>query len=154
MQNITKKLTFSALVTLILFSLVLIPQASAQPAPVEQTIVNGQVKDGANNPVSGASVQTNCNGNVRNTSTNGDGKYQTVYTGTECPVNTVVTAQATAGSQSGGGSGQVQEVINTGTVIINVALINIAVPEFGLMTGAVAAVGSLAVFLKMRKKTV
>ena len=138
----------SALSLLVAFAVPSI--ASAAPAPAvtgAKTSVSGVITND-NKPVKGAHVTVVCNNYARSTKTNNAGQYSVTFAKGQCPVGDTVTVVA---SKSGKGGVNTTKV-TTGTTKLNVAIVNVALPELGLVTGAGAAVVSGAGFLVVRRK--
>jgi hypothetical protein len=116
------------------------------------TIVNGQVTENGT-PVGGANVTVVCNGHNRTATTNAQGKYVVTYDEVLCPDGKTATVVAQKGGMGGSNTGTVE---GTGVAGLNVAIVNVAIPEFGLLTGAagLAAAGGLFVFMRRRQQTV
>lgn len=149
-MNIKHRLLTSVILGTTAVALFILP--SFAHAVVNETVVNGQVKDASNNPINTASVSIICNGATINTSTDASGKYSATFDGTACPEGTTVTVHATKGGQNGSGSKAVKKVYDDGSVIINLVLINISVPEFGLLTGVITTLASTGAYLFLKRK--
>jgi hypothetical protein len=116
------------------------------------TVITGSVKNQQNHFVNGAAVTIVCihNGasNTKTTTTH-NGFYSVSYRYDKCDETDQVTVTATKDGQTG---------INTGTVkelrcLMDIAIINIImVPEFGLISGALAVAGSVGGYLKLKRK--
>ena len=116
------------------------------------TYVAGSVRDQDHKLVKGAQVTVVCahggQSNTKSTTTNNFGLYEVSYTYTQCDEKDHVTVTASKNGQTGTNYGIVREL----KCIMDIALINIIlVPEFGLLTGALAMLGSVGAFLKFRK---
>ena len=99
-------------------------------------------------PVSGASVSVNCNGNILTSGTTAAGGYIVQFPASECPDGS--TAHVTA--SKGGGSGSKSGTVNGLTADINLAIINVSIPEFGVIAGVSAAILGSGAFLAMRRR--
>ncbi len=114
------------------------------------TRVRGNVYDQtAGVPIGGLSVSVTCNGITKTSSTDGNGLYVVDFTKAECDKFAPVTASATFNSENQNQSVLVSST-NTATMDLNFGLI--AVPEFGLVTGVISALGSGVAFLGLRRK--
>jgi len=115
-----------------------------------QTDITGVVTENQM-AVPGASVTTLCNGNTRTDTTNAQGTYLTIYPKTQCDFGDTVKVTAVKSGKSGVNSGTVQGF----TTKLNVAIINVSIPEFGLL-GAVmaggAGMGTIAYMHRRRKQ--
>lgn len=118
------------------------------------TIVDGQfLKNG--NPVKNATVTVVCTNSVtlvkytKKTTTDNNGVYAVVFNAKKCPAGSNVTVKAKKGSLVGKGSGTVG---TTGNAKINVAVVNVSVPELG-WAAAIGATGVAgAGFLTLRRR--
>ena len=113
---------------------------------VKPTIVNGHVyaSDG-HTPVSGASVKVTCNSaEPIMTTTNTQGFYVVEFFG-DCNAGDNVKVES--GSYMAEGKVTASRVLTK-----NVAYINLSVPEFGTAAALVALVGSVGLFMFIRKK--
>ena len=121
--------------------------ASAAPTTGTKTNVSGVImNNGA--PVKGAHVTVVCNNYARSTKTNNAGQYSVTFGKGQCPVGDTVTVVASKGGKGGVNSGKV----TTGTVKLNVAIVNVALPELGLATGVGSLFAAGAGFLVVRRK--
>jgi hypothetical protein len=114
------------------------------------TQVLGTVTDGADNPVEGADVTVLCNDIPRYDVTDVNGNYLVSYPQGDCGFNTPVHVTATFEDVTGENDG-LTCVSKEECYGISVALVNVTVPEFGLIAGTVAMIGALGIFLYRRK---
>ena len=136
----------------------MVPSAvNAQAAP-SGTIIEGTVYDiSSGNPVavSGATVNITCNEQSKTVTTGGNGQYYAVYTISTCPLG--ASFSVTAGKENLGGAENGTVDNRFESLDINIGHANIfmtQVPEFGIVTGAMALLtsgGSLFAFRRMRK---
>lgn len=98
-------------------------------------------------PVNGAKVTVVCNGNTENATTNRKGSYSVNFNG-KCSNGDNVTVTAVDGSLSGSNSGTVKN----GSCSSDVTIINVSVPEFGLITGITALTLGGGSFLFTRRR--
>ena len=142
------KKIFSLLI-LSLFVISTIVSVSAATIPL--TIVNGKIYHAGdiNDTIAGASVNVNCNGYSRNTTSSSLGSYGVTFCQNECTEGNLVTVYATSGGLYGSNSGVVENgVINW----LNVAVINVPlVPEFGLVVGLLTVLSAMVMFFVVRK---
>jgi hypothetical protein len=126
---------------------ILLPATSF--AASAQTDVNGTVTY-KGNPVKHAHVSVTCGSTTKNVQTDASGAYLAVFSAKKCPKGSTVTVNA---SKSGDGSGS-----NTGTVNpedtdkLNVAIVNVSLPEFGLLTAGAATVAGGTAFAVVRRR--
>lgn len=120
---------------------------------IDEGVVQGVVTGSDNSPVVGAGVSVTCNNVTNTTSTDGSGHYHVEFENGTCQVGYAVTVDASKDSQSGSNSGYMQwQEANEGSVTINVVLAGSPdVPEFGVITGAFAALTSGGLFLLKRR---
>lgn len=100
--------------------------------------------------VPGATVTVLCNGHTEVDTTDAHGSYLVTFSSTDCPFGTTVKVSAKKGNKSGVASGTVQGI----TTKLNLAIVNVSVPEYGLMGGILAGgagVGMIA-FARRRQK--
>lgn len=109
------------------------------------TIVNGHVygPDGKT-PVNGASVKVTCDGNELIDDTNAEGFYVVEFF-QGCDTGDVVSVES--------GSAKVDGTVTASKFIRkNLVYVNLSVPEFGTVAALIALVGSVAVFMVIRKR--
>jgi len=133
------------------FIVVLLLSASVMAAP--STSVSGTVKDGNNQGVIGATVTVNCEHQGINTTkvvqTDNTGAYYAFYPSLKCNVADNVYISAEKDGQSNVGQGI---IAYDQTCKINTAFIDITIPEFGLVGGAVILAGLVVGVTLLRKK--
>lgn len=115
--------------------------ASAQSVVAGKVTYNGQ-------PVNGANVTAVCNSFSKDAHTNQQGDYALEFTVDECPDGQTATVVASKDGMGGSGSGQIDGVSAT----LNIAIVNIAVPEFGVIAGIVGSIGAVGAFLVIRNR--
>ena len=135
------RVSFASLVTL--FAVLFL--ASSTYAAVS---VQGKIKksNGSTNG-SGAAVSVTCNGTTIPTTAASNGNFGVEFTDEQCPDGSTVTVNASLDGETGSDSQSAASNTNFG----NIVLAAIAVPEFGLITGIVAAGGSALAYMKMKK---
>ena len=118
------------------------------PCADAETVINGIVSydPEGNDPAADVEVDVFCNGYDDSDMTDENGYYFVVFGPGECPLESYVEAC-------------VGDMCNDGIVTtcfdenpINILGIDIIIPEFGLIAGAVAAAGAIAGFVFLRKK--
>lgn len=116
-------------------------------APAQKTTVTGFITNNKQ-PVKNADVTVICNNNALYTSTDKTGLYSVTFKKGKCAVGATVNVTATKKKLGGVSSTK----IVAGTSKLNVAIVNVAVPEFGLITGAGAAIVGGGALLYARRK--
>ena len=133
-----------------LFGLVaLTALASATPL----TVVSGTITEANSSVVDGATVTVTCEHSGINTTkivTSGsDGKYYAFYPAMNCDAGDNVWVHADKGGSVGSNDGTVSY---SRQCKINTSLIDVQIPEFGVIAGGVALIGAIAGFVIMRKR--
>ncbi len=113
----------------------MITSAQSVPNPA-RTEVTGYITENTT-PVSGASVSVVCNSNTQSTASDTDGSYLVSFLASNCPLGSQITVSAVKDSMSGTSTGNASKI----TTKLNVAVIDVAVPEIG----TIAAISSLTV---------
>jgi hypothetical protein len=118
-----------------------------------KTLIAGKIYNADfSDTISGANVTITCDGNVRTKESSSDGTYSVTYleTGEDgCDDGDSLTVSAVKGDLYGSQSGTIHnDAFDTWDLaIVNVPL----VPEFGLIAGLTAILGSLGIFFFVRK---
>ena len=112
-----------------------------------KTDITGVVTNN-NSPVNGAKVVVVCNNNSRKDTTDASGSYLVQFPAKQCPAGDKATVVATKGNK-GGSNGA---TIHADTTKLNVNIINISIPEFGLITGIAASVIGGGAYLVIRRR--
>ena len=132
----------------LIIGLVVLPSAMAAPL----TVITGTVTDADSNLVDGATVEVTCTHNsvdsVELTTTDVDGQYYVTFSPLDCDDGDAVTVAVTYGDQSGSNDG----TVNYAECLVNVGIIDVQIPEFGVVAAGLALVGAIAGFAVMRKK--
>ncbi len=134
--------------TFIMLGLFVISMVSATSA---MTIVAGVVYDDEGIVVDGAEISVMCNLNEINATSLSDGSYAVEYLENLCDTGDEVTVTATADEGYGVGSGVVMDKGLYPGVDINLSIINVVVPEFGLVIGLMTLLASAGIFFMVRK---
>lgn len=122
-------------------------------ATVQVGVVEGLVKNPDNTAAVGASVDVLCNGTTLNDTTDGSGFYFVQYADGVCVEGETVNVSATLGGLTGNNSGVMTASGYTEGLKLDVAIVHVPlVPEFGLITGALAMIGSAGSFLVLKRK--
>lgn len=139
-----KKL-FTTLVSAL--ALAIIPLATASAAP-SYTDVTGTIYYNGAHVGKGVKVTVKCNGNKLTTKTDKHGVYLVQFTKQQCPVRKNITVTATYDGITNTVTGKACKQTNK----LNVALINVSLPEMGLVTGIGATVAAGAGFYGIRRR--
>ncbi|HEU4914289.1 MAG TPA: hypothetical protein VFT16_02675 [Candidatus Saccharimonadales bacterium] len=114
---------------------IVIGSTGGASAAAPQTSVTGVVtKNQIAQP--GANVTVTCGGSTLMDTTDGMGSYLVNFPSADCPFGSTVKVVGEKNGEKGVASGTVQGV----TTKLNLAIVNVAIPEFGLI-GALAAGG-------------
>lgn len=101
-----------------------------------------------NAAVAGAEVTVTCNGHVRTDTSDTWGSYRVSFLKGECDFGATAKVVATKDGKSGVANGMLQGI----TTKLNLAIVNVSVPEFGTL-GLIAAGGmGLGFMAYMRRK--
>jgi hypothetical protein len=138
-----KKVVLGLLVAV--FASVGITSTSVSAAP-PQTSITGVVTE-AQVAVPGASVTVLCSGHTETDTTNAQGAYLVNYPSADCPFGSTVKVTAQKDGKSGVASGTVEGK----TTKLNLAIVNVEIPEYGLI-GALMAGGMGAGFIAYRRR--
>lgn len=116
-----------------------------------ETVVTGQIISAGGGGVPSATVHVECNGNNLSTTSGPTGYYIVKYTMTQCAPGDTVTVVASKGSDVGSNA---RSVSPTGNAFLTVAIIDVqfAIPEFGIIPGAVALLSSIGSIAFIRRK--
>ena len=145
MRSTLKKFLLSFVAT---FSIALLIPASSF-ALSAKTDITGVVTTSGHTVVSGAKVVVVCNGKSRKDTTNASGSYLVQFPAKLCPSGDKATVVATKGSEGGTNNA----IITSATTKLNVNIINVSIPEFGLIAGIGATlIGGLAFFVIRRRQ--
>jgi hypothetical protein len=144
-----KKILFAIMA---LFVLALVGTVSATVAPT-LTVISGTVYEADNTTiVANAAVTVTCThasvDYVRTATSAVSGSYGVVFPVSQCAVGDSVLVEAVKGSADGSNTGTVD---HTGRCLVNTGIINVSIPEFGVIAGAIALIGALGIFVYRRK---
>lgn len=128
---------------------VLAPMQSAH-ADAPQTTVTGVINDLGSppQPVAGAMVTVVCNGVTKTDTTDASGAYLVNFTAAQCPLGSALKITAKKGTMSGGQIGAVVGV----TTKLNLGIVNVSIPEYGLIGGVLAATAGVGAILFARRR--
>lgn len=120
--------------------------AGAHAAP-PQTDITGVVTENSV-AVGGASVTVLCNGNTETDTTDAFGSYLVIFTTAECPFGHTAKVTAEKDGKSGVMTGTVQGL----TTKLNLAIVNVSIPEYGLAGTVMAAGAGVGLMAYMRRR--
>lgn len=98
--------------------------------------------------VAGALVTVTCNGHTRTDTTDAMGSYLVTFPAADCPFGSTVKVVAQKGGKSGVNSGTVTGV----TTKFNLAIVNVPIPEYGLIGTLLAGGAGLGLMAYMRRR--
>jgi len=105
-------------------------------ASAPQTDITGVVTEN-HVAIAGANVTVECNGNSQMDTTDAFGSYLAVFPIADCPFGVTVKVTAEKNGKSGISTGTVQGI----TTKLNLAIVNVSIPEYGTI-GALLAGGA------------
>lgn len=124
-----------------------------------QTKIEGKITDFNGNPVANAEVYIVCHHdgndyyNTRQIKSSALGNYTYVFQRSECDTGDIVDVTAQKDGMSGSGSGEVKLEKEVGAARINIAIVNVSIPEFGVLAGITTILASGISFLIIRKRS-
>jgi hypothetical protein len=125
---------------------------SASVSATSLTVVSGTITDNSNVNVADAAVTVTCThlgvDTVKNVISGVDGKYYAFIPQLNCAVDDNVLVQAVKDDATGQNNGVVSY---NSQCKINTALIDVQIPEFGVIAGGLALLGALGVVIYRRK---
>jgi hypothetical protein len=129
--------------------LILATSAMATVETCNTVIVAGKIYESDHiTPVANATVDVYCRDNHKGPITSlSDGSYYTSYNCEQCALGDAVTVYAFKGPASGNSVGTVY----SWTPSIDVAVVNVSIPEFGVIAASVAMIGAFAGILVLRR---
>jgi hypothetical protein len=144
---------FIAPVFAVALSFVFTAHVSASVPTYQVGIVQGVVSAVDNTPAVGANITAVCNTVTLNTTTNSAGFYLMQYGNGVCNAGDSIPVTATKGSESGSQNGFMTNFGTIGFIKLDVGTVNVPmVPEFGLITGAIALAASFGSFALFKRK--
>lgn len=120
--------------------------APVAAAPAE-TDVTGVVTEN-HVAVAGATVTVLCNGKTEVDTSDAWGSYLVHFVSADCPFGSTVKVTATKAGKSGVASGTVQGI----TTKLNLAIVNVSIPEYGLIGMLTAGGVGAGVIAYMRRR--
>ena len=121
------------------------PCAQADPA-----VVTGTVTDSEGNTVEGADVTVDCNGYTGYATTNVNGDYFVCFDAADRGFNDELYAEATKAGL-GTGHNDTETMCGETECFIPIGIVDVSIPEFGVIAAGIAVVGALGIFLHRRK---
>jgi hypothetical protein len=112
-----------------------------------KTDITGVVTNGGN-PVPGAKVTVVCDNNARHDTTDNTGTYLVQFPAKQCPAGDKATVVATKGKKGGTNSTTINQTSNK----LNVNIVNVSLPEFGVAAGVGASLIGGAAFMVVRRR--
>jgi hypothetical protein len=98
--------------------------------------------------VDGATVTALCNGHTEVDTTDTFGSYLVHFVSTDCQFGSTVKVTAVKDGKSGVSSGTVQGV----TTKLNLAIVNVSIPEYGLIGTLIAGGAGIGLIAYMRRR--
>lgn len=98
--------------------------------------------------VAGAEVTVTCNGKTEMDTTDANGSYLVVFSNTDCVFGSTVKVVAKKDGMSGVATGTVHGI----TTKLNLAIVNVEIPEYGLIGAAISAATGLGFIAYMRRR--
>lgn len=139
-----KKLLLGALVGIFTF----VGAASGSVgAAGPQTNVTGVVTEN-HVAVANANVTVLCNGNTQTDTTDSFGSYLVTFPSADCPFGVTVKVTAEKDGKSGVKTGTVQGI----TTKLNLAIVNVSIPEYGLIGALTAGGAGIGMIAYMRRR--
>lgn len=120
--------------------------ASVNAAP-PATNVTGVITE-SQVAVAGATVTVLCRGNTQTDTTDANGSYLVTYASGDCPFGSTVKVTAQKDGKSGVASGTVQGI----TTKLNLAIVNVSIPEYGLIAGILAGTAGIGLIVYSRRR--
>lgn len=138
-----------AMIAMLLLGISLV-SANGIDCGTNPSAVTGTVYDQSHATVPEAHVTVQCNGEEATADTNSEGDYYVCFNAAECTYGDALYAEATK-ADVGSGYNDTETMCAENVCFIPIGLVDITIPEFGLIAGAVALVGALGIFLYRRK---
>lgn len=98
--------------------------------------------------VAGATVKVTCKGHTEMDTSDANGSYLVTFPSGDCPFGTTVKVVAEKNGKSGVTSGTVQGI----TTKLNLAIVNVSIPEFGALGAAAAGGMGIGMIAYMRRR--
>jgi hypothetical protein len=142
-----KKMKKSVIGIILVLALLCLPAVLAQTC--DPVYVSGEIitNDNIEQPVDGATVDVYCNSNLLSTTSLPDGSYAVKYVDCACKWGDSVTVTATKGSATGSNTG----TVNWDFAEVDISVVNVSIPEFGVIAASVAMIGALGGLVLFRR---
>jgi uncharacterized protein YcnI len=129
-----------------LLAVIIIPATAS--AHSSYTVITGRVTSANGSAENHAKVSVKCNGKKRVTYTGRQGWYKISFSSRQCRVGNTVTVTASKNGETASNTGKVRSA----SCRLDVAFINVALPEMGFVTGiAATTIGGGTVLLVRRR---
>lgn len=130
-----------------------------RPPHFDKTVISGTIFNGNGDPIGGenqeAEVTVICNGKTRKTKINDNGSYEVFFPKNLCKEGDTVTVSVVTEEGTGSKTDTVFDDPAEGTCgDLNIAVIDITVPEFGFIGGTLTGISSIAGYLYLRAKQI
>ena len=120
--------------------------APAMAAPPESDVTGVVTENQV--AVAGATVTVACNGKTEVDTTDAFGSYLVHFVSADCPFGSTVKVTAVKDGKSGVSSGTVQGI----TTKLNLAIVNVSIPEYGLIGTLIAGGAGIGLIAYMRRR--
>lgn len=145
MQKFRNKIVISALAAA--FLVVGFVPATANALP-PLTDVTGVVTDEKGDPVTGAEATVKCGTKTMMDTTDAHGSYLVSFDKADCDFGTTVKVSAKKDGKSGWETGTVSGI----TTKLNLAIVNVQIPEYGLISGILAGGAGIGAIIYFRRR--
>lgn len=142
--NVKKKILSGMLIAVFVVAGTASAKVGAEPPT---TAVTGVVTKNQT-AVANADVSVQCNGHTEMDTTDNKGSYLATFAAADCPFGSTVKVVAKKGGESGVASGTVQGV----TTKLNLSIVNVEVPEYGLISALTAGGIGIGLIAYMRRR--
>lgn len=143
----TMKQKIIALLAIVVVSAGLVSATANATSPT--TAVTGVVTENFT-AVPNANVTALCKGHTQADVADAQGSYLVLFPSADCPFGSTVKVTASYGGHGGASSGTVNGV----TTKLNLAIVNISIPEYGMIGGAIAGSAGIGMIIYSRRRKV
>jgi hypothetical protein len=138
-----------AMMAMLLLSVGMVSAVYQDPCnPLNPAIVTGTVYDQSNAVVPNANVMVTCDTQTGYATTDANGAYYMCFDADVCGYNDELYAEASTETASGSNTG---EMCDEKECFMPIGIVNITIPEFGVIAGGIALIGALGIFMYRRK---